>query len=262
MVKNPSEPNDQTSPTSRTQQEGFDWWGRHWEKPEPRPLQWLISQGSIAVREAAFLSLAVEARRTVIVIAESPQAGKTTLLTALLQYLPQDIDAYFVRGRYERFAFVLDADPARSYILCNEISRHLPTYLWGRGVRILFTALERGFPMATTMHASSGTDALARLRSYPLELTDRQLAKIDLVVTIEMEHIDHRLTRRVTRIESPVQADDGLVMRTLSRREPFRSPRPHVELGAMLRMLSDWFGDDDDEIARRFAARERSLRPR
>lgn len=262
MAKNPPQPNDQAFPTGRARQEGFDWWGRHWEEPEPHSLQWLIKQGSIAVREAAFLSLAIEARRTLIVTAESPQAGKTTLLTALLDYLPQDIDAYFVRGRYERFAFVLDADPQRSYILCNEISRHLPTYLWGRGVRILFTALERGFPMATTMHASSGVDALARLRSYPLELNDRQLGEIDLIATIEMEHIDHRLTRRVTRIESPTQTDEGLVLRSLSRREPFRSPRSRVELGAMLRMMSDWFEDSDDEIARRFAARERSLRPR
>src|SRR3712207_8550307 len=38
-----------------------------------------------------------------------------------------------------------EADPARSYLLCNEISAHLPVYLWGRKVGQLFAAVEEGY---------------------------------------------------------------------------------------------------------------------
>lgn len=240
-------------------QQPFDWWGQQWSQPEPRALTWLIEQGSLAVQEAAFLSLAIEARRTVIIVAEEPQTGKTTLLTALLDFLPEDVTPYFVRGRYERFGFVLEADPTQSYILCNEISHYLPTYLWGRSVRILFTAVERGFRLATTMHASSGIDALARLRSYPLELSDDQLQGIDLIVTLEMGHIDHRLSRRLTQIEAFSQTNTDLQLKTLSRRDPFRAAHPEIELGRMLRRLASWFDESDDQAARRFAKRERLL---
>ena len=66
--------------------EPFGWWGYHWTPPQPRSIVWLLEAGALDTRLAAFLSLAVELRRTVVVVAEPAEAGKTTLLTALLEF--------------------------------------------------------------------------------------------------------------------------------------------------------------------------------
>src|SRR5690242_6936578 len=60
----------------------FGWWGYHWTPPEPRSLPWLVTHDLLDRTTAAFLSLAIEARVSVVVVSEPHEAGKTTLLTA------------------------------------------------------------------------------------------------------------------------------------------------------------------------------------
>jgi type IV secretory pathway ATPase VirB11/archaellum biosynthesis ATPase len=149
--------------------EPFGWWGYHWTPSEPRSIVWLLQAGALDAQLGAFLTLAMEARRSFIVIAEPHEAGKTTLLTALLDFLPAGTRPVYLRGWYERFAFLDTVPAADAYLLCNEISSHLPTYMWGGGVRRVFEAAARDYPLATTMHASSAERAFAQLLAYPLE---------------------------------------------------------------------------------------------
>ena len=64
---NPGDNAEHSSPrraslTESGYSEPFGWWGYHWTPPEPRSLLWLIDRGSLDVRVAAYLSLAIEAR--------------------------------------------------------------------------------------------------------------------------------------------------------------------------------------------------------
>ena len=182
----------ESAPTASGYEEPFGWWGYHWTPPEPRSLIWLIERGVIETQAAAFLSLAIEGRASLIVVAEPHEAGKTTLLTALIDFLPADARRIYLRGWYEQFTFLDSIPPDTGFVLCNEISAHLPAYLWGRGVRRIFDAAHAGYPLATTMHATSGADALRQLTSYPLEVPEEQLTAIDLIVTIGVGYASNR----------------------------------------------------------------------
>ena len=238
--------------------EPFGWWGYHRTPPEPRSIVWLMQQGAIDARLSAFLSLAVELRRSLIVIAEPHEAGKTTLLTALLDFLPDDVQPVYLRGWYERFAFLRVVPPERAYVLCNEISAHLPTYLWGHGVRRIFESAELGYPLATTMHASSAADAFAQLAAFPLEAPVTQLAAIDLVVSIGVGYVNNRLQRRVTRVERVRPAAPDIGFEILAEREPLRAEL-QSRLGRLVASVAEWSGAPDAEASTLLARRTRQL---
>lgn len=236
----------------------FGWWGYHWTPPEPRSLLWLIERGALDLRLAAFLSLAIEARASMIVVAEPHEAGKTTLLTALLDFLPDAMQPVYLRGWYERFSFLDTLPPEFAYVLCNEISAHLPTYLWGRGVRRVFEAAHAGYPLATTMHATGAEDAFNQLASYPLDVPVDQLAAIDLVITIGVGYVSNKLLRRVVRVEHVLPGDDQPATQTIATREPLRADLDY-QLGRLIGTLTSLTGESDDRAAARLATRVRTL---
>jgi hypothetical protein len=236
----------------------FGWWGYHWTPPEPRSLLWLIERGSLDLQLAAFLSLAIEARASMIVVSEPHEAGKTTLLTALLDFLPEETQPVYLRGWYERFSFLDTLPPEAGYILCNEISSHLPTYLWGRGVRRVFDAATAGYPLATTMHAASAAGAFDQLAAYPLEVPVDQLAAIDLVITIGVGYASNKLLRRVVRIEHVTPGADRPAIQSIAIREPLRAEL-NYQLGRLIGTLTSLTGESDDRAAARLATRVRTL---
>ncbi|CAN5770037.1 hypothetical protein BH20CHL1_BH20CHL1_07720 [soil metagenome] len=247
-------PNDSTT----RYDEPFGWWGYHWAPPNPRSLVWLMQAGALDARLAAFLSLAIELRRTVIVVAEPNEAGKTTLLTALLDFRRADIKPMYLRGWYERFSFLDTVPPERAYLLCNEISAHLPTYLWGQGVRRVFEAGMGGYAFVTTMHANSAADAAELLTRYPLEVPARHLQTIDLVVTLNAGQVNNKPVRRVTRVERFSAESDPFRIEQLSARPLLRSDLEH-RTGRMISRIAGWAECDDSEAGRMLSRREHLL---
>lgn len=238
--------------------EPFGWWGYHWSPPEPRSLVWLIQAGSLDTRLGAFLSLAIELRRSLIVVAEPQEAGKTTLLTALLDFRRPETKPLFLRGWYERFTFLDTIPPEHAYLLCNEISAHLPTYLWGQGVRRVFEAGTQGYAFVTTMHATSASDAVDLLMRYPLEVPRAHIPAIDLVISLGVGYVNNRLLRRVTAVERITPAREGFQIDRLSSRELLRTDLEH-RTGRMVACVAAWAGVSDDEAGRLLSRREHLL---
>ena len=238
--------------------EPFGWWGYHWTPPEPRSLLWLIERGALDIRLAAFLSLSVEARASFIIVAEPHEAGKTTLLTALLDFLPEETQPVYLRGWYERFSFLDTLPPETAYLLCNEISSHLPTYLWGHGVRRVFEAAVAGYPLATTMHAAGARDAFDQLSSYPLDVPVEHLPAIDLVISIGVGYASNKLLRRIVRVERVTSGEDAPVIRIIAAREPLRADLDY-QLGRLIGTLTALTGSSDDHAAAQLAQRVRTL---
>lgn len=238
--------------------EPFGWWGYHWTPPEPRSLVWLMQAGALDARLAAFLSFAVELRRTIVVVAEPQEAGKTTLLTALLDFRQPETEPIYLRGWYERFSFLDTVPPDRAYLLCNEISEHLPTYLWGQGVRRIFEAGMAGYAFVTTMHASSASDAIDLLLRYPLEVPAEHIPTIDLVITLNLGYVNNKMVRRVMRIEHITPADESFRIDSHSERSSLRASLEH-RTGRMIACIADWSGRGDDEAGRMLSRREKLL---
>lgn len=167
--------------------EPYGWWGLGWDVPDPLSIVDLLAAGNFDARTAAILWLAIESRASLIIAAHPASAGKTTTLTALSDFLPPDTTRIYLRGGQETFAWQGHADPARSYLLCNEISPHLPVYLWGMGVTRLFAAVEDGFGFGATMHADSVAEVVATLLNLPLSVTPRAIAHLELILTLAVD---------------------------------------------------------------------------
>lgn len=157
----------------------------------------LIQGGTLDTETAAILWLAVEHKASFIVAAQPRLAGKTTLLEALSHLFPSHFEVVHTRGQYEDFSFLHAADPFHTYIVVNEISDHLPRYLWGSGVREVFEALSQGFSMAATMHADTAEEVILTLTSAPLMVPFRLVARLHLIITLFMGYGPEGTRRRV-----------------------------------------------------------------
>jgi hypothetical protein len=182
--------------------EPFGWWGPVWTPPVARSLDELVTGCTLPDKLAHVLTTLV-GRRASIVVASGPSgAGKTTFLTALLDQLPSGTTRVYVRGCYEPFDFLDLTDPATTALLVNEISPHLPIYLWGPGVRRTLQAVAAGYQLAATAHAESIEDFVYSLSTYPLRLPASLLRGIDLLILLDVACIDGQPFRRVNEVVS------------------------------------------------------------
>ena len=151
------------------------WWGYHWTPPTPMSAVELIGTPTIDSRLMATLWAVVSRRKSVMLSSEAPQAGKTTALSALVDFLPDDTTGIFVRGWWEEYDWLDEIPEGTGYLLINEMSDHLPIYVWGRAARGALELAGRGWGMGATMHADSLPEALEQLRRR-LHSTDADLA--------------------------------------------------------------------------------------
>ena len=196
------------------------WWAWPWRLPRPLSVAELIAAGTLDAELAALFWVALERRASLLVAAGPNGAGKTVILTALLDFLPTDVQRVHLQGMAEDFAFVGHVDPARTYLLCNEISDHLPIYLWGRRVRRLFELLGQGFALGATLHADSAEETVDFLRAPPLAVPDALLAQVTLIVTLVMFRRGGELLRRVQAVHVLAASRGGLAHEPLALREP------------------------------------------
>lgn len=193
------------------------WWGYHWSPPHPRSIVELIAAGSLDVELAALLWLLVEGRLPVIIAAGPPLAGKSTTLTALLDFLPSDTRPVYLGGWGEEFGWLPEASelgwradsplrppgagsrptdpapsdvavapvhPGSSYLLAAELSDHLPVYTWGERARVFLRAASRGYGIGTTVHAESLAEVLAQLAAPPVSLAEDELRWLGIVLVV------------------------------------------------------------------------------
>ncbi len=86
------------------------WWGYHWAPPQPLSITEIIASGSLDAELAALLWLLIEGKVPIVVAAEAPLAGKSTTLTALMDFLPPGTRKLFLRGWSETFDWLPGAD--------------------------------------------------------------------------------------------------------------------------------------------------------
>ena len=171
---------------------------------ETRSIVELIKAGTLDAELAAQLWLLVEARVPIVVAALAQGVGKSTLLHALLDFLPPDVRVMELAGETETFAWLPQAtelgwpgvarptpgtDPVRAdttVLLAAELSDHLPVYTWGAAARVAVRATSIGYGLATTIHADSLDDVFDLLRDRPVGLTDDELSHLGTVLILRV----------------------------------------------------------------------------
>lgn len=172
------------------------WWGYHWAPPRPMSAVELIGTPAIDARLMATLWAVVSRRRSVMLASEAPQAGKTTTLSALVDFLPRDSVGVFLRGWWADFDWTDEIGPDRGYLLINEMSDHLPIYVWGRAARGALVLAGKGWGLGATMHADSLPEALATFREE-LGATDADLAGLTIYLQYSAYATPAGMYRRV-----------------------------------------------------------------
>ena len=163
----------------------YAWAGSPSTPPEAMSIPYLMQAGNMDASVAAILWVLMHRRASVIIAAMPQRAGKTATLTALLDFLPPSVGRIYLRGTDERFDFVASAKPASTLLLVNELSDHLPYYLWGDEARRAFALLNDGYALAGTMHAENARDLVWQLQD-DLGLDAETVGKVTAVVSLEI----------------------------------------------------------------------------
>ncbi|HVM24394.1 MAG TPA: hypothetical protein VM253_03240, partial [Candidatus Limnocylindrales bacterium] len=172
------------------------WWGYHWAPPRPMSAVELIGTPTVDSRLMAMLWAVVSRRRSVMLSSEAPQAGKTTALSALVDFLPDDTTGIFVRGWWEEYDWLDEIEPGKGYLLINEMSDHLPIYVWGRAARGALMLAGKGWGLGATMHADSLPEAVEALQRQ-LGASDQDLAGLTIYLQYSAYLTPSGMYRRV-----------------------------------------------------------------
>jgi len=160
----------------------------HYESRRPLSMAQIIALQSVDAETAGLVWLLLECGASLTVAGPTdpqPGVGKTTTLNALLQFLPEGTALVYMSGMYENFAFtrIPEIDPNTTYALCNEVSDHLPIYMWGRIARRYLTLPGKGFHVATSVHADTISDVM-QMYSNDLHLNTEDIRRLGLIVNI------------------------------------------------------------------------------
>jgi hypothetical protein len=201
------------------------WWGYHWSLPQPMSAVEIIASGSLDARLMATLWAVTARRRGVMLASEAPQAGKTTTLSALVDFLPDETVGVFLRGWGQDMTWTDEIGPERGYMLVNEMSDHLPIYVWGPNARAALRLAGSGYGFGGTMHADSLEEALVALRGE-LRATDADLAGLTIYLQYSAYRTPAGMYRRVEEAwHLRLDASGALAPVRLAALEGGRSPQ-------------------------------------
>src|SRR5437667_5895308 len=172
----------------------------HYESRRPLSMAQIIALESVDAETVALIWLLLEHGASVTVAGPAdpqPGIGKTTTLNALLQFLPEGTTREYMSGMYENFAFTRlpDIKPAITYALCNEVSDHLPIYMWGRVARRYLMLPQQGYHIATSVHADT-IDDVVNMYQNDLRLKPEDIRRLGVVVNMGLVRYTNPAQRR------------------------------------------------------------------
>ena len=183
---------------------------------QPRSIVQLIADGDLDAELGALLWLLVEGRLPLVVAGPS-LTGRTTLLAALLNFLPSGTRRRRLAGPGGEFAWLPEAAalgwrptgspgapsltdpaspaisageddvrPATTYLLAGELGGRGRTGARGEPARIAVRATSVGYGLGATVAAGSLEEVLARLRRPDLGLSDDEASHLGVVLVARL----------------------------------------------------------------------------
>lgn len=177
------------------------WWGWHgYNQPQALSITQIMRAGTLNPRITALLWLAMEHGRSIILAADPPGAGKTTILTALLAFAKPEASLYFTQGWGETFRLPpIEPEDPPIYIMINEISDHLPVYSWGPYVDRAFELMAEGYSLASTMHADT-VDGVIEQLTEECDVPVANIGNLAFVVPMYIGAANGQRVRRVSEV--------------------------------------------------------------
>ena len=257
--------------------------------PQPRSVVELISTGTLDAELAATLWILIEGRVPLIVAADAPGTGSSTLLAALLDFIPPKVRVVEVAGATETFDWLPQASelgwerragrsavssgpsirpadgglpvrPDHTVLLVPELSDRLPTTTWGETARIVVRAAAIGYGLAATMRADRLEAVFEALRRPPVSLAADELSRLGLVLLLRRVEGDRRRLVAAHYVRPLARDEHGHVQRlgpaVLATWDPERDALEHFGWGVMPELavrVGRKAGDFEVEVGRRRA---------
>ncbi len=145
----------------------------------------LVEAGTIPRNLAAYLLAAINAGASFMVGAVPGGAGKTTVMGALLNFVPADVELRVADGP-KAIGAGLTASSPRSCYICHEIGQgHYYAYLWGKVLRSYFELPSQGHMLATNLHADTLDQAREQICGAN-EVPAADFRKMNLAIFLDM----------------------------------------------------------------------------
>jgi archaeal flagellar protein FlaI len=190
----------------------------------------LIRLGTYNAETLAFLWLAIEHRKSLIVVGGTA-SGKTSTMNAVSLFIPQnakvvsledtheiqlphknwlptltrDVNAPGVRGDIDLFSLLKACMRQRpEYIIVGEVR--------GREAQTLFQAMNTGHATLSTLHAGSVQEAINRLTHDPINVPPVMFTALDLVIVQSIYSIGNTRIRRCLSIHEIQVNKEGEIL--------------------------------------------------
>lgn len=159
----------------------------------------LLADETVDLDLAAFLMARISRGASLMVGAVPGGAGKTTVMCALLNLVPADVD--LVAATPEAVCRAARTkQPKRACFVCHEIGAGpYYAYLWDQALRQYCGLFERGHILATNLHADDmeeTRDQVCELNGVPI----RHFHHFDLLIFLRVERSFGRLGRHVSEV--------------------------------------------------------------